>query len=382
MNKSLSIFAIITAVCVVLAWFVVDQRSPTTLVEKVKLYPDLASKIQDVTHIEIKSNDQTALLTTKDNTWVLENQGNYPASFNRIRPLVLAISALEIREAKTANPERYARLQVEDVTQEKAKSNQVTLKDTEGNVIADLLIGKERMNKTTGSVDSLYVRKIDDPQSYLVRGSVVASADPADWLDNKVVDFAADRLKSITIDHGDDKTVKLTRSNRDDVDYTLENIPEGYKTKSQTTIKSSASAIQGLRFDDVTNLAAFTWPESIVTTTYETFDGFVVTVKSALKDEKVWANFSISANDFDGDEEAKKSLEEELKTLRDRTEAWVYALPTYKADQLRRELDDLIVEEGVELPPEPASAPPGMMPPGGLPEGFPPGMQGMMPPQQ
>lgn len=372
MNKSLSLFALVTAVSVLLAWLVVQSRSPETVLEKQALYPDLASQLSDVEQIEIQSADHHTVLKAENDQWVLENKGGYPANMQRIRPLVLSLSALQIREAKTANPERYSRLQVEDVDAEKAESRRITLKNAQGDVIADLLVGKDRLNKTTGSIDSLYVRKADDAQSYLVSGEVIAAADPADWVDNQVIDIAPEGIASIEITQAGDQSVSLTRTSPDDIDYTLANIPEGYKTKSQTTIKSIASAIQGLRFDDVNAAADFTWPKGTIDTQFVSFDGLVISIKSAEIDEKVWAQFSYSMNDSQAEsEEAKSTLQKQLADLNSRTGNWVYALPTFKANQLRRSLADLIIDENAETPPEQPTMPPGMMPQG---------MEGMMGP--
>ena len=352
MKKSLPLFPIITFLFVIAAWFSVHQRSPETAVEKAPLYPELAGKIQDVATVEIKSGEHSTVLAAKGDQWVLKNRGGYPAFFSRIKPLVIAISKLEIREAKTANPDLYSRLQVEEVSAEKAKSKLVTLSDAEGTTLASLLIGKERVNRADGSTNSLYVRKAGEEQSYLVKGALMLSADPADWLENSLIDLSSDRLKSIMIGHDDGNAVRAIRDGKDIEDYQLQNLPEGFKIKSQTTINSLATAVEELRFDDVNSDKKFKWPNEVLTTVYETFDGLAVKVKSAMTDDKVWAEFSF---EFIGDEESpelveskKLSVEEQVKMLNSKTKGWVYALPSYKGRMLTRSLSDLIIEKGAD----------------------------------
>ena len=358
MKKSLPLFAIITLLFVIAAWFSVSQRTPGTTVEKAPLYPELAGKIQDVARVEIKSAEESTVLSAKGDQWVLENRGGYPAFFSRIKPLVIAISKLEIREAKTANPDLYSRLQVEDVSAEKAKSNLVTLLDAEGKTLASLLIGKERVNRTDGSTNSLYVRKAGEEQSYLAKGAIMLSANPADWLENSLIDLSSDRLKSITIDHGGDKTVQAIREEKGSENYQLQNIPEGFKVKSQATMNSLASAVEELHFDDVNNAADFKWPAETLVTEYETFDGLVASIKSAKIEDQTWAEFSFK---FIGKEEPVKpteddqnqmpSVKQQAEMLNAKTEGWVYALPKFKAKMLTRSLDKLINESSDEAAP-------------------------------
>ena len=389
MKKSLRLFAIITLLFVIAAWFSVNQRSPETAVAKAPLYPELAGKIQDVTKVEIKSGEHSTVLAAKGSQWVLENRGGYPAFFSRIKPLVIAISKLEIREAKTANPDLYSRLQVEEVSEEKAKSKLITLSDAEGKTLASLLIGKERVNRTDGSTNSLYVRKVGEEQSYLVKGAMMLSADPADWLENSLIDLSSDRLKSITIQHGGDETVHAIREEKISENYQLQNIPEGFKIKSQATMNSLASAVGELHFDDVNNAAGFKWPAETLVTEYETFDGLVASIKSAKIEDKTWAEFSFK---FIGKEESVKpvedgksqmpSVKQQSEMLNSKTKGWVYALPNHKANMLTRSLDKLIIESSVESAPAPSSQKPPQGIPSDLPSGISPEMfKEMMSPQ-
>ncbi len=402
MKKSLPLFAIVTLLFVIAAWFSVQQRSLETVVNKEPLFPELANKIQDVAKVELRTHDMETVLAAKDDLWVLENRGSYPAHFTRIKPLVIALSKLEIREAKTANPALYSRLQVEDITDEKAKSKQVVLKDVDGNVLVSLLVGKERINRTDGSTDSLYVRKAGEEKTYLVKGEVSLSADPAEWFENSLINLSSDRLKSISIQHGGDKTVEVIREDKNTVNYDLQNIPEGFKVKSQTTLNSLASIVEELHFDDVNSSAEFKWSDETLTTVYETFGGLVAKIKSSNIDNKTWAAFSF---EFVGKDELKSetqsdagvskaekskipSVKQQVELLNAKTDGWVYALPAHKAQQLTRTLSDLIIEEGQQTESKKQSQMPGLLPgmSGGMPTELPPGvtpemLQEMMSPQ-
>ncbi len=377
MKKSLPILIIVTLLFVVAAWFSVNQRAAETVVEKAPLFPELAGEIQDVVRVELKTAEYSAILVAKDGQWVLENRGGYPALFNRIKPLVLSLSKLEVHEAKTANPELFSRLGIEDITVDKAKSKQINLLDAKGNSLASLIVGKERINRSDGSIDSLYVRKSEEAQSYLVKGELMFSADPSDWLENSLINLSSERLQSITIEHGESETVRAIRDDKGAEDYQIQNLPEGFKVKSQTTVNSLAAAVEELHFDDVNNVSDFKWPTESLTTTYQTFDGLLVRIKSSLYKDKTWASFSF---EFTGEENStaeqkdagkiELTVKKQAELLNAKTKNWIYALPAYKAKMMTRKLDDLIIAEGAKVPVEekmdsagiPTNLPPGITP--------------------
>lgn len=377
MKKSFPILIIVTLLFVIAAWFSVNQRAAETIVEKAPLFPELADKIQNVARVELKSAEHSAILGVKEGQWVLENRGGYPTLFDRIKPLVLSLSKLEIHEAKTANPELFSRLQLEDITTDKAKSKQINLLDTEGNSLASLIVGKERTNRTDGTTDSLYVRKSEETQSYLVKGELMFSADPSDWLENSLINLSSERLHSITIEHGENETVRAIRDDKMAEDYQIQNLPEGFKVKSQTRMNSLAAAVEELRFDDVNNSADFKWPTETLITTYQTFDGLLVRIKTALYKDKTWASFSFeftgeegpTAEQKDG-EKIELTAKKQAELLNAKTKGWVYALPSYKAKMMTRKLVDLIIEEDKKVPVKakmdsagiPTDLPPGITP--------------------
>jgi hypothetical protein len=105
----------------------------------------------------------------------------------------------------------------------------------------------------------------------------------------------------------------------------------------------------------------------LVTTRYETFDGFIVTLTSVTVDDIVWARFEAvydaaladPVEEAPVEEEAEDGVElppgmEEIKpltaadvqaeaeALSTRTAGWAFALPNFRADHLRKKLTAMI----------------------------------------
>ena len=89
---------------------------------------NFAENAKDVTEITVeKSNEKITIKRDGENWKILERQ-NYLASNQRVADLLLNISEIRYREAKTTNKTKYKRLHVEDVSDKNAKSALLSVK--------------------------------------------------------------------------------------------------------------------------------------------------------------------------------------------------------------------------------------------------------------
>src|SRR4029077_14308521 len=93
--------------------------------------------------------------------------------------------------------EFYQRLDVEDPGS--GKSTLVTLKDKSGATLAEMIIGKRRFDRLRTGTDGLYVRKLDDTQAWLARGSLEFSDQLSSWLDRRILDIPEKRIAKATL---------------------------------------------------------------------------------------------------------------------------------------------------------------------------------------
>ncbi|MGH8532369.1 MAG: DUF4340 domain-containing protein [Gammaproteobacteria bacterium] len=368
------VLGLITLTVVAAAFFAQEKNAPETEIRTTPVFADLLERVNDVSKIEIKSKTDQTVLVKRDATWEVENRGHFPALFEKVKGAVVSLAELQVIERKTANKELYSKLAVEDPAGDDAASKLVTLHGKDGQALASLIIGNPSTSKSAGT----YVRRPDEAQALLVRGSLDVPANPMEWLVKDVAHIPSERIREVVIRKPGQAVVRLYKSDPKDADYTLDALPKGHKVKSQLTLNSLATSLEYLRFDDVAPRADLKLPADPTVTTLRTFDGLVAIVKSAIVKDKTWASveFSFDAEaakkaaantgnltSGDGKAGAKDegkakppapSVAEEVKALSEKTVHWAYVLPSFTGELLTKTVAALTTKEGKT---KPSSAP-------------------------
>ena len=113
MYKKLSIFTLVTVAVIIAAAIFASMRAPQTAKEKPLFFPELKQSIENVSHIEIKSFDDTINLVRDKNTWGIAEFDGYPALPDKVKSTVLGTADLKLNAPKTALKRLYPRLGVE-----------------------------------------------------------------------------------------------------------------------------------------------------------------------------------------------------------------------------------------------------------------------------
>ena len=125
---------------------------------------------------------------------------------------------------RTSRSRLYRRLDVDDVTAG-GKSTRLTLKDADGAVLADIIVGKPKNDVTGTDRQGVYMRLPGDERAWLVEGSLDVRHDAAEWSDRMVVDIDARSLTALTVRHADGEIVALHRDRPQDLKLTLKSLP-------------------------------------------------------------------------------------------------------------------------------------------------------------
>jgi len=273
----------------------------------------------------------------KDGGWHLTEKGDYPARFEAVKMALVALARLETIEAKTAKPELYPKLQVEDPGPAEARSTRLTLRDAEGDTLGAIIVGKTRDSAAGVGRPGVYVRRPDEARAWLADGDPQLPATAVDWLDRNLIDLARDRIASAILEPAQGAVVALSRAAASEQDFTLADVPEGRKAKSAGAVNAVAWTLEGLRFDDVAPAADIDFAAGASTATFTTFDGLTVRVELAAKEDASWVRVAAEAAD-----DAEAAVRDEAATIRARSDGWAFRLPDYKLDKLRTPLADLL----------------------------------------
>jgi hypothetical protein len=291
--KAFLMLAAVTVVTTVAAVFaILGQPAVTTLrfVDQ-PAFPALRENPDAVAKITLTSSAGTITLVreTGDRWTALERYG-YPVDRKRVRDLVVALADMRLIERKTAQPERYGRLQVEAPDADKAQSELVRLETADGKVLAEAIIGKERYRLTGTEPTGTYLRRPDEAQSWLASGGLQIEHEVAKWLDGEIVHLDPAAIRRIEIERAGEPAYAAERTKPDDP-LQLAGLAEGEGLKQDADLDRLTGALTSVSLDDVKPRDQLSWPAQQHTARIDTFGGVELTVHLAQIGDQYWATF-------------------------------------------------------------------------------------------
>lgn len=366
-TKSLILLVLVTAAAVAAAIFAVNARA-TDVVGGAEgaagtrgelLYPGLADRVNDASSLEISGAGGDPITIereagTASDTWGLASKGGYPVEFERIKQTVLTLSELEILERKTARPENFGRLGLLEPGSEGATSTRLILRDTSGAVLADLVVGNTR------NADSLYVRRHGEDQTWLVKGSLELPKKPIEWVDTGVLQIDRQRFARAHVAHPDGEDLDLVRESKDSYSWIVEGLPEGRELKTASAPAPVGDALAYVALEDVRPADQVDFTNATVST-WQTFDGLQIEVRTARVDDVWWTHYTAAEVDPIEEPDAEPAEDEqgppvvdpaaqekevdvtaEVAELNERLAPWAFAVSEYKATNYAKRLEDLL----------------------------------------
>jgi hypothetical protein len=254
-------------------------------------FPALRANPDAVAKIVITTADgKFTLVRETGDRWSAAERFGYTVDGKRVRDLIVSLADMRLVEAKTRMPDRYGRIEVEDVTARGAKSRLVRLESADGKVLAEALIGKEHYQLTGNQSAGTYLRRPGEAQSWLASGDVRIEPKVVDWLDKEVVNLESDTVRRVEIRPASGPAYVAERTSPGGP-LALQNLAAGETAKKPDDLKRLATAFTSISFDDVKRRSDLKWPSEHDTAVATTFDGVELTVQLAKIDGKPWAIF-------------------------------------------------------------------------------------------
>ncbi len=316
--------------------------------------PGLMESLDAVDRVELLrgGNETAATLERGPTGWSVVDRDGYPADLRKIRHTLLSLAEARILEAKTANPALHDRLGVEAIASPSAGGIAVTLQGMDPPV--SVIVGD-----TTGDYQS-YLRRADDPQSYLVDRDPEVGRSSADWLDTALLAIDGERIQEVLVTHPDGEIVRVTKAGPEQANFTVQDVPEGRELLYESVANVMGNVLDDLSLDDVERRTED--PEERIVTEFRTFDGLVITAEGLERDDEAWVTFRARANAAAGggaaatdsagadagrspatdSEPAPADPEAEAEELNQRLEGWRFQIPVYKFEQMTRRMSDLL----------------------------------------
>ena len=287
------------------------------------LIPGLMDKINNIEVISIEHGAKTNTFVRDEtaNGWQLMEANGYLADKERIRNVLIGLANLEKIEPKTALPEFYPDLQVEDNIDSKSKSYLVTLMNADGEQIVRLLVGK-RTNGIAWNGQGYLVRFPNDPQSWLVRGNIDVTGDMRSWLAVRLLPLVKGRTSSITLVDGTKTREAVYERKSPNMPMQATFLSDGYFIISADFIEKMEKSLTSFDFKDVAERPEKLADEIPFSSAFiETFDGLNIYLFLYLIESKPFVAVSFSAT-----ERADESVKKEAAELENRHKKWLYQM--------------------------------------------------------
>ena len=201
----------------------------------------------------IKLSQSNDLITLKQagDKWVL-NDGFY-ASIEPLFRLFQSFKAAEIVEAKTANPDNHAIVELAE--------GDLKIEFFSGNQLLQAIhVGK----KTTDGLT--FVRHADEQQTYTVKGLEPVTFNQDSWQLKTVLDIAGDQIEGITIQS--EANELIVGRNADSGQWEINNMPEDHQLKASVPLDPLSNGLERLMVDGAMPVDVST-KQHVLTATYQ-----------------------------------------------------------------------------------------------------------------
>lgn len=295
-NRTLAIIAVLTVFAVGLYWWVSKSGQSVDQPHSGLLFENLADHVNEIDRFNLSDAKGNSVSVQRgESGWQVQDRFGYAADSAKVRQFILVMSGAKVLEKKTSNPENYARLGVNDLSQ--ADSQAVLVKLFRGEQTTSLLVG-DSAERTGGAS---YVRKPGEASSLLVSPAIEAVADPVSWLNPGIVDIKSGTIQAIRLQDGAQQRFRLYKQTQDERDFQVEGV-ESEQLDRGAADRLSRS-LHDVRFSDVIKAESFqTDGLSVFDLTATRFDGTIFDIKlfSAKADAPGGYYFTVSAR-FDQD---------------------------------------------------------------------------------
>lgn len=245
-SRNLVVLAVAALLALGAGLWLAGQRSAGPALGNDLFYPTLQGELDAVTEVRILApgGGNAVTLKRQEDGWRVGERQDYRADAAKVRRLLLALADAKVFEAKTANPEQYATLGVQDIGAADAGSVQVELHGTSQPY--RVIVGKRGNGR-----NAYFVRRVDEPQSWLVDADLDAKAAPGEWLHREVLDISPDRVQSAQVSVGQTRPYTVAKQSRADENFAVDGLPRGKKLKSASAADGFATALSAINLTDV-----------------------------------------------------------------------------------------------------------------------------------
>ena len=332
-NKSFLYLLIITFVLSLLALIshLIQPKFETTLNKGNLIFEKLNQQLNNISEIKIDNGLKTIVITKgQPDGWFMENKFGYKVKKEIVKEMLIQTLQLRFFEKKTKDESLYYRLDLHYPKDEEGNSKQISIYDEKNVVLSKFILGKSKKN-------GVYIRKLNEKQSWLTSGLLVMSINEIDWLEINIFNIDYEEVKNITLKHSDKSVLSISKDDKNE-NFIIDDLPKEELPKSDLIANFLGYFLSNLVFEDVSKRKNNYENNIITNTTFELFGNIFINAVVFKDDKEKWINFNV-------DEKSLNDLEINNKILVKNIENWSYKLSSTKYNTVETKLKDLLVED-------------------------------------
>jgi hypothetical protein len=349
MNRR-TVAILLAAFIVLLVLVMVGQRNSSSPADgDEQLIAGLAEALGEIERVTVtKANGEAvATLEKRPDNWVVSDKHDYVADASKLRQALTALGEARVLEQKTANPELYGRLGIEDVTAPQAAGISIVL-SAPGRELPTVILGNAEGAKYR------YARRAGEAQSYLIDRNPDMPRTAAQWVDASIVDVRGERVREVVITHADGEVLRLSKSGPELANFEVADVPNGRELSYPGVANVVGNALRELNLEDVEPAGAAP-SEGPTVVEYRTFDGLVVRITGTERGDESWIALEASADaeatapppaapagDAAPAPAAAADPNAEAARINAKVGGWRYKIASFQYDQMTRRMADLL----------------------------------------
>ncbi|MCA8909514.1 MAG: DUF4340 domain-containing protein [Rhodospirillaceae bacterium] len=279
------------------AWLLADGPQAQVAEATGPLLPGLADDVAEVAAVQVTRGD-TAWTARRDGAedgeggWQLAEFGDHPATGSAVDRLLAELAALTRLGPRTALPQRYALLGLDDPGPD-SDAVGVRLLDDAGEPLADLVLGDRQRTGTWLGTPGRYIRT-GDGRTWLTEGSVTLPDSPVDWLVQPLATVAPARISRLELTEAGEPPL-IWRRPRLGVGFALvTDAPADRLVAAGIDTDRLAGLLADFRITAARPAADLVEAEPLGTLALETFDGLRITVTAYGPARRPWLTLALT----------------------------------------------------------------------------------------
>jgi len=312
--------------------YLIQPRYEASLKKGEVIFENIKKELNEIKEINIDNGKkQISIIKDLDN-WYMSSKSGYKVRNEIVRKNLIQISELRFFEKKTQDETLYSRLDLDYPKDQDGKSKHISIISDNKKILVEFILGKKKKN-------GVYIKKINDKETWLTLGSLDMSSLVEDWLETKILNINYEDVKKVSVKHlnKEKDSFSLTKDDKNE-NLLIDNLTKEQIPKSDLIANFIGYFFSNLTFSDVIQRQDSNKGNMLMEAKFELFDGTNIFANIYNDNKDKWINIDL-------DNKSVLKLKNKEKIFVNNIKNWSYKLPSKKYNTIDTKFNDLLVED-------------------------------------